>query len=447
MTRLDGVIPLETAGEGSRGPYSFYIYLSGGVYYALDALGVVDSSNATFATLIDALVTEDGLHVHFSKATYVFDGLVTIDKNEFVITADPYTIFDCGTNGRFLLASAGEHPVNGLNGLFGFEFDGNNRTVIADGAHATYPFIDSAGFTTVHRCENLNIHDTYFYDWRDSNSVLHLYNLEESQIDTNWFAGIDGQATLCANDGAFIVLDTDDYNAGNVYISRNFFNAWASADEWYADIYIKSMTGSKEYTNVKMSYNHGLNDRSSSCKVKHIVLNSDGGVIRDVRSTYERMESLDLWDIENWDSQYKWCEIDHLYADGGAPIDDADFMHIDENWKNRFMKIHHNTFSCKANKNLLNTNQNGATGEETLFYSNYVNDTGAGTLVANASNIFERDNYGYGCLGWYQTDTGAWSSPTGFARNGSKCAMYNSTAGEYRVYWYLNSGWRYEELT
>lgn len=48
----------------------------------------------------------------------------------------------------------------------------------------------------------------------------------------------------------------------------------------------------------------------------------------------------------------------------------------------------------------------------------------------------------------YQSIAGpAWSDPTGDPTHGTIVTMYNSGAGEYRLYTYANSGWRYETLS
>jgi len=47
----------------------------------------------------------------------------------------------------------------------------------------------------------------------------------------------------------------------------------------------------------------------------------------------------------------------------------------------------------------------------------------------------------------YQTQTGAWANPTGLTWNGRNVLVYNSTATQYRLYAYLNAGWRYAVLT
>ena len=56
-------------------------------------------------------------------------------------------------------------------------------------------------------------------------------------------------------------------------------------------------------------------------------------------------------------------------------------------------------------------------------------------------------------IGWtalyYETTTGAWIdyTPSASATHGRFVFCYNSTLGEYRLYVYMNSGWRAVELS
>jgi len=50
-------------------------------------------------------------------------------------------------------------------------------------------------------------------------------------------------------------------------------------------------------------------------------------------------------------------------------------------------------------------------------------------------------------IGEYQTQSGAWTDPTGPATNGRIVTVYSGTTGEHRLYVYSNAGWRYIGLT
>lgn len=74
-----------------------------------------------------------------------------------------------------------------------------------------------------------------------------------------------------------------------------------------------------------------------------------------------------------------------------------------------------------------------------------ITDNGFGTIWKGVRN---REDSSYIDTVERQDQSGAWASPSGsFSPEGRTVLLYNSTAGEYRLYSYVNGGWRYVALT
>ena len=108
------------------------------------------------------------------------------------------------------------------------------------------------------------------------------------------------------------------------------------------------------------------------------------------------------------------------------------------------------------------------TGNENNVQANYLNSCTTGINIAANDSLITQNrlrnvttpitntgtgniiNENVGNVGFYQTTTDTWAAytgPTGTPTNGTRVIVYSSGEPGYRLYCYVNGGWRYVDLT